>query len=59
MNAATTVARPVPHGLESVLSPGETVILLLRPSLLYIPLSSLGTLAASVAMGLPRQSEIS
>ena len=52
MNAATTVARPVPHGLESVLSPGETVILLLRPSLLYIPLSSLGTLAASVAMGL-------
>ena len=48
MSAATTVARPMPHGLQAVLSPDETVILVLRPSVLYIVLSSLGTLAAGV-----------
>ena len=50
MSAATTVARPMPHGLQAVLSPDETVILVLRPSVLYIVLSSLGTLAAGVVM---------
>ncbi|MFM2165414.1 MAG: hypothetical protein RL325_1851 [Planctomycetota bacterium] len=52
MSAATTVARPMPHGLQAVLSPDETVLLVLRPSALYIGLSSLGTLAASVVMAL-------
>ena len=37
----------VPAAVQSALSPDEIVILVLRPSLLYIPLSSLGTLGAS------------
>jgi uncharacterized membrane protein YdbT with pleckstrin-like domain len=50
--AAVPVAPAVPQALQSVLSPDETIILLLRPSALYIVLSSLGTLAASVVIGL-------
>ena len=40
----------VPASVQAVLAPDEIVILYLRPSLLYIPLSSLGTLAASAVI---------
>jgi len=46
--AATAVA--VPAAVQSALAPGEIVILSLKPSLLYIPLSSLGTLLASAVI---------
>ena len=45
-------AHELPHALHASLGPDEAVILLLRPSLLYIPLSSLGTLAAALIIGL-------
>jgi uncharacterized membrane protein YdbT with pleckstrin-like domain len=50
--AAVAVGHSVPQALQSVLSPDETIILLLRPSALYIVLSSLGTLAASLVIAL-------
>jgi len=50
--AAVGSVEALPHLLQATLGPDEVVILLLRPSLLYIPLSSLGTLAASAAIGL-------
>ena len=40
----------VPASVQAVLAPDEIVILYLRPSLLYIPLSRLGTLAASAVI---------
>ncbi len=49
--AAVGAAETLPHLLQATLGPDEVVILLLRPSLLYIPLSSLGTLVASVLIG--------
>lgn len=56
MQAAAPAAIRAPHALpdalQAALGPDEVVILLLRPSLLYIPLSSLGTLAAAAALGL-------
>lgn len=52
MSAATTVARPMPHALQALLAPDETVILLIRPSPLYIPLSSAGTLVAAAVLAL-------
>ena len=50
--AAPTAAASfsVPHAVQTALAPNEIVILLLRPSILYVPLSSLGTLAASVVI---------
>jgi uncharacterized membrane protein YdbT with pleckstrin-like domain len=46
--ASPAVVAPVlPAAVQAALSPDEIVILVLRPSLLYIPLSSLGTLGAS------------
>ena len=45
-------AHELPHALHASLGPDEVVILLIRPSLLYIPLSSLGTLAAALIIGL-------
>lgn len=48
MSTAVAVPRAVPHSLQAVLHPDETIILLLRPSPLYIVLSSLGTLVAAV-----------
>lgn len=48
MSTAVAVSRPVPQALQSVLHPDETVIMVLRPSPLYIVLSSLGTLVAAV-----------
>lgn len=50
--AAVAVGPSVPQALQSVLSPDEAIILLIRPSALYIVLSSLGTLAASVVIAL-------
>lgn len=44
---AAAVATTVPQALQSTLSPGEVVVLVLKPSLLYIVLSSLGTLVSS------------
>ena len=44
----------VPAAVQSALSPDEIVILVLRPSLLYIPLSSLGTQAFVALMKLLR-----
>ncbi len=40
----------LPASLQAALAPDEIVILALRPSLLYVPLSSLGTLAASAVI---------
>ncbi len=54
--AATPAAAPavaasaVPAAVQAALSPDEIVILVLRPSALYIALSSLGTLAASAVI---------
>ena len=50
--AAVGAAPAVPGALHAALGPDETVILFLRPSLLYIPLSSLGTLVAAAIVGL-------
>ena len=49
--AAVGAVEVLPHLLQATLGPDEVVILLLRPSLFYIPLSSLGTLVASVLIG--------
>ncbi|MFM7051588.1 MAG: PH domain-containing protein [Planctomycetota bacterium] len=49
--APATAAGAVPSSVQSALSPGEIVVLSLRPSLFYIPLSSLGTLVASALIG--------
>ncbi len=50
--AAVAVGPSVPRSVQSVLAPDEIVILLLRPSVLFIVLSSLGTLIASIVIGL-------
>jgi membrane protein YdbS with pleckstrin-like domain len=50
--AALGAPHALPHALHASLGPDEVVILLLRPSLLYIPLSSLGTLVAAAIIGL-------
>ncbi|RLS24226.1 MAG: PH domain-containing protein [Planctomycetota bacterium] len=50
--AEVAVAPTVPRSLQAVLSPDETILLLLRPSPMYIVLSSLGTLVASAVIGL-------
>jgi membrane protein YdbS with pleckstrin-like domain len=50
--AALGAQHALPHALHASLGPDEVVILLLRPSLLYIPLSSLGTLVAAAIIGL-------
>ncbi len=50
--AAVVETPTVPVVLQSVVTPGETILLVLRPSPLYIVLSSLGTLVASVVIGL-------
>ena len=47
MSTAVAVPRAVPHALQAVLHPDEIIILLIRPSPLYIVLSSFGTLVAS------------
>ncbi len=48
---APAIAAPAPPGaFTASLAPDEIVILFLRPSLLFIPLSSLGTLAASTTL---------
>jgi len=52
MSTAVAVDRPVPGALQAVLQPDEIIILVLRPSALYIVLSSLGTLVASVVIAL-------
>ena len=52
MSTAVAVGRPLPHALQAVLQPDEIIILLLRPSPLYIVLSSLGTLIAAAVIGL-------
>ena len=48
--APAVPASAVPGSVQAVLSPDEIVILVLRPSVLYIVLSSLGTLAASAVI---------
>jgi len=48
--ASAVPAFAVPGSVQAVLAPDEIVILVLRPSALYIVLSSLGTLAASVVI---------
>jgi uncharacterized membrane protein YdbT with pleckstrin-like domain len=50
--AAIGVAHELPAALQASLGPDEVVILVLRPSLLFIPLSSLGTLVAAAIIGL-------
>ncbi|MFZ4750439.1 MAG: PH domain-containing protein [Phycisphaerales bacterium] len=50
--AAVAVPSALPHALQALLAPDETIILFLRPSALYIVLSSLGTLAAALVSGL-------
>lgn len=50
--AAIPVTQTLPHALHVALGPDEVIILFLRPSLLYIPLSSLGTLLAAAIIGL-------
>jgi len=47
MSTAVAVPRTVPQALQAVLHPDETIILLIRPSPLYIVLSSFGTLVAA------------
>lgn len=47
MSTAVAVPRTVPHALQAVLHPDEIIILLIRPSPLYIVLSSFGTLVAA------------
>lgn len=47
---AGAVATPVPQALQSALSPGEIVVLVLKPSPLYIALSSLGTLVSAALL---------
>ncbi|MEY4118777.1 MAG: hypothetical protein RLZZ116_2105 [Planctomycetota bacterium] len=47
MSTAVAVPRTVPHALQAVLHPDELIILLIRPSPLYIVLSSFGTLVAA------------
>ena len=47
MSTAVAVPRTVPHALQAVLHPDEIIILLIRPSALYIVLSSFGTLVAA------------
>lgn len=49
--AAEAVA-PLPQSVQAALSPDEIVLLVLKPSLLYIPLSSLGTLVAAAIVTL-------
>ena len=50
--AAVALPSTLPRALQAMLAPDETIILLLRPSALYIALSSLGTLAAALVSGL-------
>ena len=50
--AAVPTTQHIPHALQAVLGPDEVIVLLLRPSVLYIVLSSLGTLVASLVIGL-------
>lgn len=47
MSTAVAVPRTVPQALQAVLHPDEIIILLIRPSPLYIALSSFGTLVAA------------
>ena len=48
MTTAVAVPQSVPGALQAVLHPDEVIILLIRPSPLYIALSSLGTLVAAL-----------
>ena len=50
--AALGASHALPDALHAALGPDEVVILVRRPSLLYIPLSSLGTLLAAAIIGL-------
>jgi uncharacterized membrane protein YdbT with pleckstrin-like domain len=50
--AALGVSQALPQALHASLGPDEVVILFLRPSLFYIPLSSLGTLVTAAIIGL-------
>ena len=47
--AATPV---IPQSVQAALSPDEVVLLVLKPSMLFIPLSALGTLLASLIVAL-------
>lgn len=50
--AAAAAVPALPQSVQAALSPDETVLLVLKPSMLFIPLSSLGTLLASLIVAL-------